>query len=547
MQTITKILKLDGGAGSWCTEKGVLTTTPSLAIGLLARFNLDLRTKEFDSESVLKSVRPEEFSGVSNWYLAVDADFNQETAPLVFKSGTVVTVTTTAENRTLLSFEAPNTETPALLEAVGKAKSIALQIEIGGFDSSGQLIFLAQFPLQLHNRVWGKGSEVPPEVASDPEYLTAAQVKALIAEATRSTTPGPAGTTPHIGGNGNWWIGESDTGVKAAGKDGKDGEDAEPAQNGKDGKSAYQIAIDNGFTGTVTQWLEELKGEPGTGLQVNATGEPAELHAYDDAPAGFVFACSVVDDTAKTTTKYYYVKASDLEGDWCEPPLIDTTYLRTQEVAALDAVPFKFEPKEYLQFSLKSYSNAWLAAVTIDTEDGELQLLPGTTGIKRVLRDKDGMLKIWFGSAVPTYETGKLYFTQFLGLADTGNTPDIEDPDPEDPGNVFEIRYGYLTDSALTSVTQITPSHLEQLTSVTAASLDKTSMGVVPAGSWPVVVVPEGYAAYKDDGLGGMVPFAINNGAANTGANGIALEGIGRVYGEFKLAAAEIFFYVRQV
>ena len=547
MQTITKILKLDGGAGSWCTEKGVLTTTPSLAIGLLARFNLDLRTKEVDSESVLKSVRPEEFSGVSNWYIAVDADFNQATAPLVFKSGTVVTVKTTAENRTVLSFEAPNTGTSALFEAVGKAKSIALQIEIGGFDSSGQLVFLAQFPLQLHNRVWVKGAEVPPEVASDPEYLTAAQVKALIAEATRSTTPGPAGTTPHIGDNGNWWIGESDTGVKAAGKDGKDGEDAEPAQNGNDGKSAYQIAVDNGFTGTVTQWLEQLKGEPGTGLQVNATGEPAELHAYADAPAGFVFACSVVDDVAKTTTKYYYVKASDLEGDWCEPPLIDTTYLHTPEIRPLDPVPFKFEPKEYLQFSLKSYANAWLAAVTIDTEDGELQLLPGTTGIKRVLRDKDGMLKIWFGAAVPAYETGKLYFTQFLGLADTGGTPDIETPDPEEPGSVVEIRYGYLTDPSLTSVTQITPSHLEQLTSVTAAELGKTSLGVVPAGSWPVVIVPEGYAAYKDDGLGGMVPFSIDNGAANTGANGIALEGIGRVYGEFKLAAAEIFFYVRQV
>ena len=540
MQTLTKILKLDGGAGSWCTEKGVLVTTPSLAIGLLAKFNLDLRTRECDAESILKSVSPEEFSGVTNWYIAVDADFNQETAPLVFNYGTVVSVTTTEGNKTILSFEAPNTETPALLEAVGKAKSIALQIEIGGFDGAGQLVFLAQFPLQLHNRVWVKGSEVPPEVASDPEYLTAAQVKALIAEATRSETPGPAGTTPHIGGNGNWWIGETDTGVKAAGKDGKDGEDAEPARNGNDGKSAYQIAVDNGFAGTVTQWLEELKGEPGTGLQVNATGELAELHAYDDAPAGFVFAASVVDSVAKTTTKYYYVKASDLEGDWCEPPLIDTTYLHTPEIRSLDPVPFKYEPKEYLQLSLKSYSNAWLAAVTIDTEDGELQLLPGTTGIKRVLRDKNGMLKIWFGSAVPAYETGKLYFTQFLGLADTGSTPDIPAPD-------VEIRYGYLTDPSLTSVAQITPAHLTQLTKVTAASLDKTSLGIVPAGSWPVVVVPEGYAAYKDDGLGGLAPFALDNGMTGTGANGITIDGVGQVYGEFKLADAEIFIYVRQV
>ena len=34
---------------------------------------------------------------------------------------------------------------------------------------------------------------------------------------------GTDGQTPYIGENGNWWIGETDTGVKAAGDDGKDG------------------------------------------------------------------------------------------------------------------------------------------------------------------------------------------------------------------------------------------------------------------------------------------------------------------------------------
>jgi hypothetical protein len=33
---------------------------------------------------------------------------------------------------------------------------------------------------------------------------------------------GKDGITPHIGANGNWWIGETDTGVKAEGKDGED-------------------------------------------------------------------------------------------------------------------------------------------------------------------------------------------------------------------------------------------------------------------------------------------------------------------------------------
>ena len=35
---------------------------------------------------------------------------------------------------------------------------------------------------------------------------------------------------------------------------------------GNDGKSAYEIAVDNGFVGTETEWLESLKGEKGTSI-----------------------------------------------------------------------------------------------------------------------------------------------------------------------------------------------------------------------------------------------------------------------------------------
>lgn len=45
--------------------------------------------------------------------------------------------------------------------------------------------------------------------------------------------------------------------------DGKDGKDGEPGQNGVDGKSAYDIAVENGYTGTVMEWLLSLKGAEG--------------------------------------------------------------------------------------------------------------------------------------------------------------------------------------------------------------------------------------------------------------------------------------------
>ena len=46
---------------------------------------------------------------------------------------------------------------------------------------------------------------------------------------------GRDGESPHIGENGNWYIGNKDTKIKAIGKDGKDG------INGKDGFSAYEL------------------------------------------------------------------------------------------------------------------------------------------------------------------------------------------------------------------------------------------------------------------------------------------------------------------
>ena len=46
---------------------------------------------------------------------------------------------------------------------------------------------------------------------------------------------GADGNTPFIGENGNWWIGEIDTGVKAAGTDGTDGVDGTDGEKGDKG------------------------------------------------------------------------------------------------------------------------------------------------------------------------------------------------------------------------------------------------------------------------------------------------------------------------
>lgn len=119
------------------------------------------------------------------------------------------------------------------------------------------------------------------------------------------------------------------------------------------------------------------------------------------------------------------------------------------------------------------------------------------------------------------------------------------------PDGTQKIYYGYIRD--LTSVTGITDEILQKaitdgtMKEVDAHKLDKTSAGIAEEGSCVVVIVPDGYSAAKDDGFGGQMEFNVNNGLANSGANGAALSLNGKaykVYGEFKINTAEVFIYV---
>lgn len=50
---------------------------------------------------------------------------------------------------------------------------------------------------------------------------------------------------------------------------------------GENGKSAYQLAVDAGFDGTETQWLESLKGAPGDTTAADAAAEAAKKAAKE--------------------------------------------------------------------------------------------------------------------------------------------------------------------------------------------------------------------------------------------------------------------------
>lgn len=187
--------------------------------------------------------------------------------------------------------------------------------------------------------------------------------------------------------------------------------------NVKNGGSLYDLALETGYTGTKDEFLASMKGEngaPGQDLRIDATGDIEELATYADKPAGFVFASTVRDSAARTTTMYLYVKKSYALNDWCKPLAI--TYYSKGETLPL-IKPLEFQAPEgdakILSFQFKDYPAASVASVVIDTTLGELTLpYWSALGIEKIYRRQTGQVDIYFGSLCPEFETGRVYFSQ---------------------------------------------------------------------------------------------------------------------------------------
>lgn len=88
---------------------------------------------------------------------------------------------------------------------------------------------------------------------------------------------GDPGVTPHIGTNGNWYIGSADTGVKAQGKDGAEGRGiksiARTSGNGAAGTTdTYTITYTDNTTSTLTVYNGK-NGTNGTSVTVKSVSE----------------------------------------------------------------------------------------------------------------------------------------------------------------------------------------------------------------------------------------------------------------------------------
>lgn len=118
--------------------------------------------------------------------------------------------------------------------------------------------------------------------------VTGAQLKSYAVAAAQNVNKGADGITPHIGENGNWYIGDVDTGVKAEGQDGTNGTNGTNGITPHIGENGHWYIGDTD-TGISAQGPQGPSGS-GTGDMLasvyDPNGKAQDIFAYVDAAIG---------------------------------------------------------------------------------------------------------------------------------------------------------------------------------------------------------------------------------------------------------------------
>ncbi|MEG0808404.1 MAG: leucine-rich repeat protein, partial [Alistipes sp.] len=166
---------------------------------------------------------------------------------------------------------------------------------------------------------------------------------------------GDAGVTPHIGDNGNWWIGTTDTGVKAQGEEGVAG--ITPQVRIDEATNMWEISMDAGATWTSTG--VRATGRPG------APGRPGADGA-DGADGDAIFAKDGIDTsdsnnvtftladgvTKITLPRYIALKI----GDDNSAEILSITTIDETDIALV--LPSGFKESDYSAIMAEAKNNA---------------------------------------------------------------------------------------------------------------------------------------------------------------------------------------------
>ena len=157
-------------------------TPPTLVRGVAACLRMRLFAKNDGTDAYPISA----FANIVSWQWAMDNDFNESTAyKLVGDNGDIAVASVTESidgeeiTYTEISIPVSGMNTVELATWLGTEKSKSgLAGELVGFDANGNQVFILQVEnFTVRNRITSIGNPTPV----DPDYLTAAQVRSLLA------------------------------------------------------------------------------------------------------------------------------------------------------------------------------------------------------------------------------------------------------------------------------------------------------------------------------------------------------------------------------
>lgn len=289
-----------------------------------------------------------------------------------------------------------------LLPSECKAGTIKLSV-FGYAPSDTKALRATTIPVSLHIKPSGFVSDsvtpIPPTPDLYAQLLQELEKKAAGLQNGKDGKDGKDGISPAV------TVTETETGATISVTDATgtttaelhNGEKGDTGSRGADGKSAYEVALQNGFTGTEADWLTSLKGQKGdTGAkgergekgEAGETGEKGEkgdtgtpgkdgVNGTDgkDGADGFSPTVTVTETSTGAT-----ITATDKNGtttakiqNGSGTPVDLSDYVKKTEVAQAIESAHTHTNKEFLD-GIEAYLNSTYSKVTAEREAADNSL-----------------------------------------------------------------------------------------------------------------------------------------------------------------------------
>lgn len=152
--------------------------TPEIMLRTFVDWEFDLRSESRRESGELAKYVPSG-NGITNWYFALDRDYDKQTVPkILITEG----ITFQSDNEfSTLKVVIPDTGTAELVSDMEGLASRKYTAEIGALDENARAVAIWQFPVAVKNRIFDMGETAVPPHVTTPDYYTAFEINSMLA------------------------------------------------------------------------------------------------------------------------------------------------------------------------------------------------------------------------------------------------------------------------------------------------------------------------------------------------------------------------------